>query len=96
MNRLFVITALVITLIPSVLFADVSGQVIAFNCYACHGERLENLKQSNDISSDQLLALLLALKNDKESSSIMNRISRGYTDYELELVAAYIKNSSPQ
>lgn len=93
MNRLLGFTALIITLSSSILSADVSGKVIAFNCYGCHSEGLRKLSQSQDLSQDQLLTFLLNFKRDTQASSVMNRISKGYTDYELESVAAYIKNT---
>lgn len=96
MNRRLNITLLVIGCFPSFVSADVSGKVIAFNCYSCHGKGLKDLKQSQTLSQAQLVARLLAFKRDAESSSIMNRISKGYTDYELASVAAYIKNGSQQ
>ena len=96
MNRRLSIIFLVIAYFPSFLSADVSGKVIAFNCYSCHGKSLRDLKQSQTLSQAQLVARLLAFKRDTESSSIMNRISKGYTDYELASVSAYINNGSQQ
>lgn len=96
MNIRFSTTALIITLFPSYLSADISGQIIAFNCYSCHGEGLKNLSPSKKSSKEQLLSSLLAFKRDTQAFSVMNRISKGYTDDELASVSAYIKNASEQ
>lgn len=71
-------------------FADVSGKMLAYACYSCHGEKLINLKLSQPLSTVALTQTLLAFKNETKSSTIMNRITKGYSDTELTAVANYI------
>jgi sulfide dehydrogenase cytochrome subunit len=70
--------------------ADVSGKMIAFACYSCHGEKLINLNLPRPLSKNELTKTLLAFKSNKKTASIMDRITKGYTDEELESVATYL------
>ncbi len=82
------------TLFPPHLLADVSGKIIAYNCFTCHGEQLANIYPSQKISKVQLTKILMAFKYDRKKVTIMNRISKGYTDNELESVAGFLSNRS--
>jgi len=70
--------------------ADVQGKMIAYNCYGCHGDKLSNLNSSQPFDENELVRTLFAFKYDRTVATIMNRISKGYTDSELKSVAAYI------
>jgi sulfide dehydrogenase cytochrome subunit len=65
---------------------EVSGKVIAYACYSCHGEKSANLK----LSKNELTATLMAFKTDRKYATIMNRITKGFTDTELKAVASYL------
>jgi len=90
MKNLFTFLAVIITLHPPLLIADVSGRIIAYNCYSCHGEKLTNLYPSEKISKVQLTKILMDFKYDKKEVTMMNRISKGYSDNELESVATFL------
>jgi len=85
---------LLLTITYSYSIAEVPGKVIAYACYSCHGEKLINLniKQSGPLSSIKLTQTLLAFKTNNKSATIMDRITKGYTDSELKAVAEYIIN----
>ncbi len=70
--------------------ADVQGKMIAFNCYSCHGENLNELNLPQSFEESDLTRTLLEFKYDKTNAIIMNRISKGYTDSELKSVATFI------
>jgi|GEM_PF-1714506 len=74
----------------SLSLADVSGKMIAYACYSCHGEKLINLKLSQPLSAIALTQTLFAFKNKTKSATIMDRITRGYSDAELTAVANYV------
>lgn len=90
MNNLLILLSFTLTLFPSLLLADIQGKIIAYNCYSCHGNQLATLYPTQIPSKNQLTKTLLAFKYDKKKSTIMNRISKGYSDRELELVATYL------
>ena len=75
---------------PSLSIAEVSGKVIAYACYSCHGEKLSQLNHLQVLSAQQLNNTLLNFKYNKTESTIMDRITKGYTDNELHAVAAYL------
>jgi len=70
--------------------ADVSGKLIAFGCYSCHGEKLTRLNLHVPLSKIKLTQTLLAFKSKQKKSTIMQRITKGYTDSELAAVATYL------
>jgi len=90
-SQLINITIITLLTLPSShSSADVSGKMIAFACYSCHGEKLINLNLSRPLSKNELTQTLLAFKSNKKTASIMDRITKGYTDEELESVATYL------
>ncbi|MCF6249702.1 MAG: hypothetical protein L3J75_00330 [Methylococcaceae bacterium] len=90
-NLLIKITITILLILPWYhSSADVSGKMIAFACYSCHGEKLIKLNLPKPLSKKELTQTLLAFKNNKKSASIMDRITKGYTDEELESVATYL------
>jgi cytochrome c553 len=86
------ISSLLILFSTSVL-PEVSGKVIAYACYSCHGKKLKNLELYRPLSAKQLSRSLLAFKYDKKSATIMDRITKGYTNTELKSVAEFISKT---
>jgi len=72
--------------------AEVSGKVIAFSCYGCHGSNGASEKPGllKAKPADELEKKLLDFKYDKTYSTIMGRIAKGYTNTELKAVALYL------
>jgi sulfide dehydrogenase cytochrome subunit len=72
---------------------EVSGKMIAFSCSGCHGtdgqSAYPGIPALKSQPADKLEEKLLLFKNDKLASSIMGRITKGYTDTELKAVARY-------
>ena len=75
------------------LLAEVQGKLIAYNCYSCHGKNLRNLNLTQPLNETELTQTLLEFKYDKKIVTIMNRISKGYSDSEIKAVAQYISQS---
>jgi len=78
------VTALLLS--PTHSIADVTGKAIAYSCYSCHGEKLNSL----NLSATELTQILIDFKTNKKSSSIMDRITKGFSDEELKAVAVYL------
>ncbi len=91
--RLLIILNLGLYILP-VSAAEVSGKVIAFSCYGCHGSdgasEKPGLPKLKAKPANELEKKLLDFKYDRTYSSIMGRISKGYTDTELKAVAQYL------
>jgi len=86
--RLLISLNLGIFILP-VSATEVSSKVIAFSCYGCHGasEKPGLLKTQ---TADKLEKKLLDFKYNRTYSTIMGRITKGYTDTELKAVAQYL------
>jgi len=80
-----IVTVLFATL-SSHVPADVTGKTIAYSCYSCHGEELNTLK----LSATELTQTLIAFKTNNKNTSIMDRITKGFSDNELKAVAVYL------
>ncbi|NOR69333.1 MAG: hypothetical protein GQ532_06490 [Methylomarinum sp.] len=90
-NQFIKIIVTVLFAIPSShSIAGVTGKAIAYSCYSCHGEKLNRL----NLSATELTQTLIAFKTNKKSSSIMDRISKGFSDEELKAVAYYLSQQN--
>ncbi len=87
--KITLITGL-LSLFSTSTFSEVSAELIAYACYSCHGEKLNNLNLPSPLSEKQLSRTLLAFKYDKKNAIIMDRITKGYTNSELKSVANYL------
>ncbi len=62
-------------------------------CYGCHarpGTEANGLVRFNTGSALDMAKKLKAFRSGELSSTVMNRISRGYTPLELEKIAAHM------
>ncbi len=99
MRRLGLLAAVALPLmcgcLPAVAAEAPSGQQLANGCTACHGlegrggEAIPTL--AGQPASD-LVAKLLDFRAQKGDATIMNRIARGYTDAEIQALAAYFSS----
>ena len=73
--------------------AEVSGKVIGYSCRTCHSTNGQSSKTAipniKFQAADTTAKKLLEFKYDKQTSTIMGRIAKGYTDAELKAVAQY-------
>jgi len=93
MNKQLIKTIILLLLITPDINADVSGKVIAYTCYSCHGEHLINLNKTLSLSAEKLTLSLLAFKASNKNTSAMHRIAKGFSNAELKAVASYISGS---
>jgi sulfide dehydrogenase cytochrome subunit len=81
-------------IMPAVSATEVSAKVIAFSCYGCHDSdgtsKKPGLPKLKAKPANELGKKLLDFKYDRTSSTIMGRITKGYTDTELKAVAQYL------
>jgi cytochrome subunit of sulfide dehydrogenase len=69
-------------------------RALAANCAACHGTNGKAAPGStlNGLAGkpkDELLTAMKQFKEGKKPATLMHQISKGYTDAELEALAAY-------
>ncbi|KAF3976861.1 MAG: hypothetical protein HFP77_09805 [Methylococcales symbiont of Iophon sp. n. MRB-2018] len=87
---LFVVT---VCLSAPVFAKDVSAKVMSYSCNTCHSSDRPLTRPDRMIlkgqDANKLEKSLLDFKYDKRFSSIMGRISKGFTDTELKKLALY-------
>lgn len=72
--------------------ADAGGAIIAAQCNGCHGFEGASKGAAPPLKgkpSQSLAQSMKDFKSGKTKGSIMNRIAKGYSDAELDNVAAY-------
>lgn len=72
----------------------VAGQRLSANCASCHGTG--GVTEGNALpslagqSKDSLIATMKAFKDGTRPATIMHQLAKGYTDEQVELIAAYL------
>ena len=75
-------------------FAQSDAELLASNCFACHGPRGmsgTDIPKLSDVSKDKIVDSFKKFRTDALTSTIMNRIAKGYTDEQVEAIATYIE-----
>lgn len=79
---------------PSPAGAQVSGAaLIAANCAVCHGPQgagAGDIVKLNDKTPTQIVEAMGAFRTGKKPSTIMGRISKGYSDAQIAAVAGQL------
>ena len=76
-------------------------RALAATCNACHGtdghaQRDESLPSLAGQSKDYMLQQLLAFRGGQRPATVMHQLTRGYTPAQLEAIAGYFAQVSPQ
>ena len=59
------------------------------NCHGTNGHARGDMKVLAGVSADKIVALLADFKSGAQPATIMHQISKGYTDEQIKLVAAF-------
>jgi cytochrome c553 len=59
------------------------------NCHGTNGHARGDMKPLAGLSADKMLAMLADFKSGAQPATIMHQISKGYSDEQLKLVAAF-------
>jgi sulfide dehydrogenase cytochrome subunit len=74
------------------------GRNLAATCANCHGTNgraVGDMKPLAGLSSEKILALLADYRSGNQPASIMHQIVKGYSDAQLQLIAAYFAAQAP-
>lgn len=74
------------------------GRNLAATCANCHGTNGQakgDMKPLAGMPADKLVAMVADYKSGAQPASIMHQISKGYTDAQIRLVAAYFAAQKP-
>ena len=74
------------------------GRNLAATCANCHGTNGNargDMKPLAGTPADKMLAMLADFRSGNQPATIMHQISKGYTEEQLKLVAAYFAAQKP-
>ena len=76
---------------------DMRGAVLANPCAGCHGTDGKSpgpIPGLQGLPKAYLVDTMKAFRDGKRPATVMDRIAKGYTDEEIELMAAYLAKAS--
>lgn len=88
-----IVAAVAVTSTPARADTNFNAGLAAANCYVCHGQRGASTSKIPSLTSLNLRGMSDALKafsNGTKAGTIMPRIAKGYTDAQLDAIAAHI------
>jgi cytochrome c553 len=59
------------------------------NCHGTNGHARGDMKPLAGVAADKIIAMLADYKSGNQPATIMHQISKGYTDEQIKLVAAF-------
>jgi sulfide dehydrogenase cytochrome subunit len=72
---------------------------LAATCATCHGTNgaaRGEMKSLAGVPADKLVSMVAEYKNGNQPASIMHQISKGYSEDQIKLIAAYFAAQQPQ
>ena len=94
--KILVLTAVTLLLVIAgdSLATDYRPAMLANPCAGCHGT--DGISPGptptlQGLPSDYIVSTMKAFKTDKRKGTVMNRIAKGYTDEEIELMAKHFE-----
>jgi cytochrome c553 len=66
------------------------------NCHGTNGAARGEMKPLAGVAADKLVTMVAEYKNGTQPASIMHQISKGYTDEQIKLIAAYFAAQQPK
>ena len=83
---------------PSVDPALSRAAALASVCSGCHmdGSDHQGLVSLDGLTADAIAISMLAYRNDDTRQTVMNRLARGYSPADIELIAEYLAGEMEQ
>ena len=90
-----VIVAAAIAAAPTAVQADAgfNAALAAANCYNCHGQggaSTSKIPKLTEMTPKGMAESLKAFRDGTKAGTIMNRISKGYNDAQIDAITAHI------
>lgn len=93
MRVMFIAAAALVAVPQAALADDAAARRMAATCAACHGttghSATKTVEPLAGRPKERLVELLQAFKTGKKPATIMQQISKGYTDQQLETIAGF-------
>lgn len=71
---------------------DSRAYMLASSCAACHGpdgNSPDAIPSLNGKSKDYIADAMKAFKSDRRQATVMNRLAKGYSDEEIDIIAGW-------
>jgi sulfide dehydrogenase cytochrome subunit len=65
------------------------------NCHGTNGNARGDMKPLAGVSANKIEAMMADYKSGNQPATIMHQISKGYTDAQIKLIAAYFAAQKP-
>ena len=65
------------------------------NCHGTNGNARGEMKPLAGVSAEKIIAAVADYKNGNQPATIMHQISKGYTDEQVKLIAAFFAAQKP-
>ncbi len=92
-SRLFAALLLATAVLAQAQAQDANlGRNLAATCANCHGTNGQargDSKPLAGVSAEKIMAAIADFKSGAQPATIMHQISKGYTDEQIKLIAAY-------
>lgn len=76
---------------PTTDIATITGDgvAIAMACGGCHSPQSEAMVDLTDYGADPMRQALTRYRSERDGTTVMHRLARGYSDADIELLATY-------
>ena len=68
---------------------------IALACAGCHSPQSEAMVDLTDYGAAPMRQALMRYRSETDGTTVMHRLARGYSDADIELLAAYFDVGAP-
>ena len=74
---------------------DIDARALAAGCATCHRPGQTRPPALEGVARDELLSRLRGFRDGTRSGTLMPQLAKGYTDAELQAIAAYFAAQAP-
>lgn len=71
-----------------------ASSALVASCSGCHSSKGKYIIDLKARASDEIKTSLRRYKSDSDGTSVMHRIARGYSDQDIEAIAAYFEGKA--
>jgi len=93
MRETLIAAAAWLVLAPAASADEITARSIAATCAACHGTAGHSATRTVEPLAgkpkERIIELMQAFRSGKKPATIMQQISKGYSDQQIEMVATY-------
>ncbi|KPK08567.1 MAG: hypothetical protein AMJ64_02915 [Betaproteobacteria bacterium SG8_39] len=94
MRAMFIAAATLVAIPQAALADEVAARSMAATCAACHGTSGHSVTKTVEPLAgrpkERIVELMQAFKTGKKPATIMQQISKGYSDQQIEMIAGYL------